>query len=113
MAEYDRRWRPGCRRNYVDAHDEVWQAVQRGPGQFSREIFGRSCRSNLACWKWASIDSNCWVCEGPGPVVGELCYQGDGADYKRWLPACGGCMAWYRAGPAEDVFDPVAEHAGP
>src|SRR6266849_745859 len=38
MAEYDRRWRAGCWRNYVDAHDEVWEAVQHEPTRFSREI---------------------------------------------------------------------------
>ncbi len=113
MAEYDRRWRPGCSRNYVDAHDEVWEAVQHEPTRFSREIFARSRRSRPDYWKWARIGCNCWVCDGPGPVVGELCFRQDAAGDTRWLPACANCMAWYRAGLPHDVFDPLAEHAGP
>jgi len=35
MAEYDRRWRPGCSWNYVDAHNEIWEAVQHEPGRFT------------------------------------------------------------------------------
>jgi hypothetical protein len=112
MAEYDRRWRPGCSRNYVNAHDEVWEAVQHEPARFSHEMFARSRRSRPDCWKWANIACSCWVCEGPGPVVGELCYQQDAAGDTRWLPACANCMAWYRAGPPEDVLAPLAEQAG-
>ena len=111
MAEYDRCWRPGCSRNYVDAHDEVWEAVQREPARFTREMLARSRHSRPDRWTWASIDCGCWVCEGPGPVVGELCYQQDAA-HNHWLPACANCLAWYRAGRPEEVLDPLAEHAG-
>src|SRR5260370_28593060 len=107
MAECDRRWRPGCSRNYVDAHDEVWEAVQHEPARFSHEMFARSRRSRADCWKWASIDCNCWVCDGPGPVVGELCYQQDAtAGDTRWPPACASWMAWYRAARPAHVIAP-------
>ena len=86
MAEYDRRWRPGCSWNYVDAHDEIWEAVQHEPARFTPEMFASSRHSHPDRWAWASIDCYCWVCEGPGPVVGELCYQQD-ATTAGCLPA--------------------------
>ena len=112
MAEYDRGWRPGCGRNYVDAHDEIWEAVEHEPARFTRDMLGRSRHGGPNRWAWASIDCCCWVCERPGPVVGELCYQQDGASHGRWLPACANCLAWYRAGRPEEELDPLAEHAG-
>ena len=111
MAEYDRRWPPGCSWNYVDAHNEIWEAVQHEPARFTPEMFASSRHSRPDRWAWASIDCCCWVCDGTGPVVGELCYQ-QGAGHNRWLPACADCLAWYRAGPPEDALDTLAEHAG-
>jgi hypothetical protein len=111
MADYDRRWRPGCSSNYVDAHDEIWEAVQREPARFTAEMLGRSRHSRPDSWVWARIDCSCWVCEGPGPVVGELCYKQHASHY-RWLPVCVDCLAWYRAGPPEEALDTLAEHAG-
>ena len=90
MAEYDRRWRPGCSWNYVDAHDEIWEAVQHEPARFTSEMFASSRHSRPDRWAWASIDCCCWVCDRTGPVVGELCYQ-QGAGHNRWLPACANC----------------------
>jgi hypothetical protein len=77
MAEDDCRWRPGCARNYVAAHDEIWEAVQHEPARFTPELLARSRHSRPDRWTWASIACDCWVCGGPGPVVGELCYQQD------------------------------------
>ena len=112
MAEHDRRWRPGCKRNYVDVHEEIWEAIQHEPARFTREVLARSRHGELNRWTWARIDCRCWVCEGPGPVVGEVCYQEDGTAHRHWLPACTNCLAWCRAGPPEEVLDPLAEHAG-
>ena len=58
MAEYDRRWRPGCSRNYVDAHDEIWEAVQHEPARFTPDMFARSRHSRPDRWAWASSAIN-------------------------------------------------------
>ena len=54
MAEYDRRGRPGCSWNYVDAHDEIWEAVQHEPARFTAEVAESPCSWRCAVPKWSA-----------------------------------------------------------